>query len=502
MTEQRRARMQPMNVLYIMSDQHNPWITGCYGDPVVQTPNIDALAAAGTRFISAYCSTPICVPSRASFATGRYGFQIRSWDNASPYTGAEAPSWGHRLTEQGHHVTTIGKLHYRSVADDNGFPDERLPMHVLDGEGDLYGLLRDEMPVRPQSRQQIFEARAGESEYIRYDRAIAAASARWLHEEAGGHREPWCLFVSFVSPHFPLVVPEEYFRLYPPDSLPLPPQWQEQDWPRHPVLERCRQLQALDEPVDEADLRNAMAAYYGLVTFLDEQIGLVLAALNEAGLADSTRIVYTSDHGEQLGAHGLWWKSSMYDGCAAVPLIVAGPDIPQGRVVSTPATLLDSFPTIVEGVGADLRPEDRDLPGESLWALARNPDHDRTVFSEYHAIFSPSGFYMLRDRRYKYVYYAGGHPPQLFDLAADPQENRDLSADPAYAPVLERLHQELLAICDPDDTDRQARADQRQKIDAAGGQELVLAGGVKIPYTPAPAEFEPAPVEARERAKQ
>ncbi len=494
--------MQPMNLLYIMSDQHNPQITGCYGDPIVQTPNLDALAQRGTRFAQAYCSTPICVPSRASFATGRYGFQIGSWDNASPYTGSEAPSWGHRLITQGHQVTTVGKLHYRSAADDNGFPDERLPMHVLDGEGDLYGLLREAMPVRPQSRQQIFDARAGESEYIRYDRAIAETSVRWLHEEASAQEQPWCLFVSFVSPHFPLVVPEEYFRRYPLDAFTLPPQWQQQEWPRHPILERCRQLQALDQPVDELAIRNAMAAYYGLVTFLDEQIGVVLDALTTAGLADSTRIIYTSDHGEQLGAHGLWWKSSMYDGCAAVPLIVAGPDVPSGKVVRTNATLLDSFPTIVEGVGASLQSEDADLPGESLWTLANAPDRDRIVFSEYHAIFSTVGFYMLRDQRYKYVYYASGNPPQLFDLINDPQENHDLAGDPASAPILKRLHQQLLTICDPEAVDRAAKADQRQRIDAAGGPAVVLAGGVKIPYTPAPVEFDPAPVAARERASQ
>ncbi len=490
--------MRPTNVLYIMSDQHSPHVAGCYGNPVVRTPHLDALAARGTRFAHAYCSTPICVPSRASFATGRYAFDIGAWDNATPYTGAQAASWGHRLVAQGHHVTTVGKLHYRAADDPNGFPDERLPMHVLEGVGDLYGLLRAEMPVRPQSRQQVYDARAGESEYIRYDRAVAAESARWLREEAAGHDAPWCLMASFVTPHFPLVVPEEYFNLYDLASLPLPVQWQPGEWPRHPVLEIMRRQQALDVPIDEAAIRNAMAAYYGLVTFMDAQVGVVLDALDAAGLRETTRIVYTSDHGEQLGEHGLWWKSSMFDGCAAVPLIVAGPDVPVGKVSRTNVSLLDSFPSIVEAVGATLAPEDADLPGGSLWAMARGDDRDRAVFGEYHAIFAPTGIFMLRDARHKYVHYAGDYPPQLFDMEADPLETRDLAGDPAHAGTLAACERALRAICDPDAVDARAKADQRALLDAHGGPDAVKAGGVKIPYTPAPTAFAPAPIAARD----
>ncbi len=493
--------MRSTNVLYIMSDQHSPHVVGCYGNATVRTPHLDALAARGTRFAHAYCSTPICVPSRASFATGRYAHTIGAWDNATPYTGAEAKSWGHRLIEQGHHVTTVGKLHYRSAGDPNGFPDERLPMHVLEGVGDLYGLLRAEMPVRPQSRQQVYEAGAGESEYTRYDRAVAQESARWLREEAGHHDTPWCLMASFVTPHFPLIAPREYFDLYDPASLPLPVQYRPEDWPDHPVLDIQRRLQALDTPVDEATMRNAMVAYYGLVTFMDAQVGMVLDALDAAGLRETTRIVYTSDHGEQLGEHGLWWKSAMYDGCCAVPMIVAGPDVPEGKVSHTNAALVDSFPSIVTAVGAQLAPEDTALPGASLWQLAANDDRERTVFSEYHAIFSPGGMFMLRTGQYKYVYYAGGYQPQLFDMVADPSECHDLAGDATYADVRVACERELRAICDPDAVDRQAKAEQRLLLDTHGGPEAIKAGGVKIPYTPAPAAFAPAPVAARNWAK-
>jgi choline-sulfatase len=492
--------MRPTNVLFVFSDQHSRRVLGCYGNAAARTPVLDGLAAGGTRFASAYCQTPICVPSRASLATGRWAHAVDSWDNATPYVGSEAASWGHRLTAQDHHVTTIGKLHYRKVDDPSGFPDQRVPMHVLEGVGDLYGLLRGDMPVRPQSRAQVLEARAGESEYTRYDRAIAEGAVRWLREEATGQTRPWCLFVGFVTPHFPLVVPDSYWSLYDPDALPLPIQYAPEHWSRHPVLELKRRQEALDAPFDERAVRTAMRAYYGLVSFLDAQVGQVLEALRAAGLAGTTRIVYSTDHGEMLGEHGLWWKSAMYESAVAVPLIVAGPDVPSGKVVRTNAMLVDVFPSIVEAVGARPAAEDRALPGRSLWALAREGDQARTAFSEYHAIFSPSGIFMIRNARYKYVHYVG-HPPQLFDLAADPEETRDVAADPAHADGRAACERELRAICDPEAVDRRARADQRRRLDAAGGDAAVLAGGVKIPYTPAPGQFDPAPVEARERTR-
>lgn len=479
--------MEPQNILFIMSDQHSPHVAGCYGNPVVKTPNIDALAAGGTRFASAYTPTPICVPARASFATGRYAHTIGAWDNAKPYIGTEASSWGHRLTSQGHHVTTVGKLHYRQVGDPSGFPDQRLAMHVVDGIGDTYGLLRGEMPVRQASRDHVLDAGVGETDYIRFDRAVARESARFLKDEAASHDKPWALFTSFVTPHFPLMAPAEYVDLYPPESLPMPIEWQPEEWPQHPAVIEQRRIEALAEPFDEATIRQAMAAYYGMVTFLDEQIGVVLAALDEAGLRENTRIIYTSDHGEMLGEHGLWWKSCMYDGAVAVPLILSGADVPSGKVVTTNASLIDGFPTIVEAVGAETAPDDTDLPGVSLWQLAQEDDRDRTVFSEYHTIFATNARYMLRDKRFKYVHYVD-YPPQLFDLIADPDERHDLAGDPSFADTVVKFERELRQMLDPEAIDQEAKADQQRRLDAAGGAEAVKAAGNKIPFTPAPVE--------------
>jgi choline-sulfatase len=164
---------------------------------------MDRLAESGTLFENAYCNCPICVPSRASFATGRHVHEIGNWDNAFPYHG-EPPSFGHALAAEGHRCDSIGKLHYRGSEDPNGFDNEILPLHVLNGQGDLQGMLRQPPPRRPSTKQLAGDAGPGESTYIRYDRNIRDAACHWLEDVAATPPDrPWVLFVSFVCPHFP-----------------------------------------------------------------------------------------------------------------------------------------------------------------------------------------------------------------------------------------------------------------------------------------------------------
>ena len=476
--------MKPTNLLFIMSDEHSKRVLGCYGNEIVQTPNMDALAAEGTLFENAYSNCPICVPSRASFATGRYVHGIGNWDNAFPYQG-EPSSFGHALAEAGHRCDSIGKLHYRSADDPNGFDNEILPLHVLNGKGDLQGMLRSPPPQRPSTKQLAADAGEGESTYIRYDRDIRDAACTWLeHTAVAPPDRPWMLFVSFVCPHFPLVAPKEFFDLYPLDSLPLPSLRKPDEFPDHPVLRKLREVQNYEDHFrNETQIRTAIAAYYGMVSFLDDNIGRILTALKATGLAADTRIVYTSDHGDNLGTRTFWGKSNMYDESAGVPLIMAGPDIAKGRRVATPVSLVDAHPTIMECAGA---PVDASLPGRSLFAIAEGADADRTVLSEYHAVASVTGIFMVRFGRYKYIHYEG-YRPQLYDLEADPFETTDLASDPAHATTLAEGDRRLRAICDPSAVNRQAFADQRAKIEAAGG-EVVVAELGSYPYTPAPGE--------------
>lgn len=483
--------MEPKNLLVLMSDEHNPRMLGAAGHPLVHTPNLDALAAAGTSFNTAYCNSPICVPSRASFATGRYVHQIRAWDNAAPYTGGEASGWGHRLTENGHPVTTIGKLHHRNTTDDIGFPDQRIPMHVMHGVGDVYGCIRSNMPKTRYQLGHVDHAGDTDSEYIRYDTAIAAEAVRWLQTEAQTHEKPWCLFVSFTLPHFPFAAPEHHQRRYRIDDIDMPIAWSPDQWPTHPPLAAFREarVQSASDVRSEETIRRARLVYYAMCSFVDELIGEVLSALGASGMADDTRIVYTSDHGETLGDYGLWGKSVMYDSAAGVPLILAGPDVPAGRAVDCPVSLVDLAPTILAGTGVEPAAADADLPGTDLWPIASGEEPaDRTVFSEYHATGSASAAYMLRDRRWKYVHFVG-HDPQLFDMQTDPHELTNLAALATHRPRVADFRRRLAAICDPSATDADAKADQARCIRTNGGLAVVLAAGQQINFTRAPEQF-------------
>lgn len=481
--------MQPMNLVLIMADQHRRDALGCAGHPLVQTPNLDRLAASGVQFTNAYTNCPICVPARASFATGRYVHEIGYWDNGTPYEG-RIQSWGHRLTQQGHHVTTVGKLHYRSQQDDTGFPDQRLPMHVHRGEGDVFGMVREPMQQVAGSRKRVLNAGPGESDYTHYDRAITAESVRWLQEEAPQLTHPWVLFVSLTCPHPPLRAPQEFYDRYSQDEVELRDSYRASGWSQHPAITAQRYRVELDQELDEATQRRALATYYGLCTFMDDNVGQVLDAITAAGLSDSTRIIYTSDHGEMAGEQGHWGKSTMYEPSVGIPLLMAGPELPANRHCAVNTTLVDLFQTILDCVGAQPDPADRDLPGRSLWPIASGQEApERIAFSEYHASGSPTGIFMVRDERYKYIYYAG-LPPELFDLATDPQERRNLARDPAFQEVVASLDRQLRQIVNPDEADAAAKEHQRQMIERSGGLAAVIAAGAPfVQGTPAPPQF-------------
>ena len=482
--------MQPVktrNLLFILSDEHTREITGCYGNEFIHTPNLDRLAARGTRFHAAYTNSPICVPARASLATGRHVHEIRCWDNAHGYTGVP-PGWGHRLIKHGHEVAAIGKLHYRSESDATGWTEQIDTMHIVDGLGDLYGLIRHGARERASVRLLAEEAGPGDSSYVRYDAGIADAACRWLERRATtGSERPWVLFVGFVLPHFPLIAPPEFYAMYPPEEMPDPRLYRPEDRPSHPVLDALRRVMAYDDYFDEERMRVARSAYFGMVSCLDYNVGKVLSSLESNGLAAGTRVIYTSDHGDNIGHRGLWGKSVMYEESVAVPLLLAGAGVPRGQAVQTPVSLVDCYPTILEGAGVALTDEEsRELPGRSLLRIANGDRPERTVLSEYHAVASTTGMFMVRNGRYKYVHYVG-HPPQLFDLDSDPHETRDLARDNALAPVLAECEAKLRMVVDPEAASEQAFRDQAALIEIHGGVEALRRRG-EFPHTPVPGE--------------
>jgi len=479
--------MKSKNMLFIFSDEHTREITGCYGNKFVKTPNIDRLAKSGTRFDNAYTNCPICVPARASLATGRYVNEIRNWDNAHPYYG-ETKGWGHRLIDEGHNVTAIGKLHYRSETDPTGFSDEIDTLHVVNGKGDLLGLNRTNMVERGSVNQMSRDAGPGDSTYIRYDVSTAQKAVRWLKEDAPKHTDrPWVLFVGFVLPHFPLIAPQEYYDMYPEGTLPPPRMYGESEHTKHPVVKTLSEVIAYGKYFTDERVRVARSAYYGMVSMLDHHVGLLLDALSDNGHTDTTRVIYTSDHGDNLGNRGLWGKCVMYEEAAAIPMIVAGPDVPAGHVVKDPVSLVDCHQTLIESAGLDLTHDEQyKMPGHSLIRMANGELPKRTVLSEYHAVGSSTAMLMIRNGKWKYTHYVG-EAPELFDLEADPHEVHDLGRDPAHKAIVLECEEKLREVVNPEAANAKAFADQKLMIEANGGLEKIGSVG-DYGYTPAPGQ--------------
>jgi choline-sulfatase len=302
----------------------------------------------------------------------------------------------------------------------------------------------------------------GDSDYLRFDRRVTDEAEAWLGDparKAGG----WAVFVSCLSPHYPLIAPPEYYALYDPaefesDAEPVPD---------HPILREVAGFFSHDEHFSRIARGIARASYYALCSFMDAQVGRVLDALDAAGLADDTLVLFTSDHGEMLGEKGFWTKTVMYDSSARVPLLMAGPGIEPG-VRADPVSLIDIAPTIAAAMGAQGEFTGRDL---------RVPDPDRTVISEYHDGGASVGITLVRwnagGAAWKLVHYAEGHQPQLFNLTEDPGETYDrATGDPAR--VAEGMAR-LRAFCDPEAVNARAHADQAHRIAELGGRALIEA---------------------------
>lgn len=484
--------MESSNLLIIMDDKHSQQTLGCYGHPAALTPNIDRLAASGTRFKAAYTNCPICIPSRASFATGRYVHEIGAWDNAFPYEGSP-PGWGHRLTAAGRRYTSIGKLHYRNTEAPTGIGEQIILLHAPNGGvGDIFASVRDGegLPVRLNNERMSSEIGPGESSYTKYDREITERARRWLGEEALQHADrPWTLFVSLTCPHFPFIAPPEFYEMYPLDEIPMPREHPSGGRAWHPWIKCLDDCAPYEDYFDDHKKRVAIASYLGMCSYVDSNVGKILAALDEAGLTGETRVIFASDHGDNLGARGLWGKSTMYEESAAVPLIISGPGVPAGKVSKTPVSLVDLYPSALDCAGLPLTEEEASLPGDSFFKIAGAPDEPgREIFSEFHALGAVSALFMIRRGRFKYIHYTG-FAPELFDLEADPGEMNNLAGDPTHQGILRECEAALRARFDPEEVDRRAKADQAALVERHGGREAVIARGNSF-ASPPPGEKE------------
>ena len=362
-------------------------------------------------------------------------------------------------------------------------------MHVVGGIGWPVGLLRETLPAY-DTAELAADVGPGTSTYTEYDREITAATEDWLNEKAGSQNS-WAAFVSLVSPHYPLTCPDDFYAMYDPTQMDLPVGYANRFQPEHSELKNVAEFFDYDRYFDEAKMREAKAAYYGLTSFMDACVGRILKALEASGQAENTVIVYVSDHGDMMGDQGFWTKQVMYEQSAGVPMIVAGPGVPQGRQVRTGASLLDVAATALDVTGVAHDDQSRALPGVSLRALANaEDDPDRTILSEYHDGGSTTGTFMLRWQNWKYVHYVG-HEPQVFDLDADPDEMCNLAAlrpnHPDTIAALAEGEARLRKTCDPDAVNALCFADQKVRIAELGGEDACLNAYV-FNHTPTPTE--------------
>jgi len=457
----------PKNLLFLFSDQHAQGVSGAYGDPIVQTPNIDRLAHEGLRFDNAYCPSPVCVPSRMSMLTARWPHRQACWTN-DDVLGSDLPTWPHAMGAAGFDPVLIGRMHAigpdqlhgytsRQIGDHSpNYPGaERQPMGPLAGTNDPY-------------RVSVAKSGPGMSAYQAKDGDVAQAAVDWLRTTGAAKRAddtPFCLTVGFMLPHPPYIADKAAFDIY-RDRIP-PPRLGPNDMTG--AFHKWWRADRGMERVPEEERDRARAAYWALVHRLDEMIGQVLTALEEIGAMDDTLIVYASDHGDHLGERGLWWKHTFFDESAKVPLIMRLPGVlPAGETRDQVVNLVDLSQTMLDAMGVAQLPQ---ADGQSFWPIACDAAQpwDNETFSEYCTDAVPDWTggravqqRMIRSGHWKLCLY-NGEPPLLFDLEADPQERENRANDPTCAEVLNRLTTRLTNDWSPDHIAAQMRERRVEK---------------------------------------
>ena len=460
-----------------MADQLSSFALGCYGNPVVKTPHLDRLAERGVVF-DAYCNSPLCAPSRFSMLAGRLPAGIQAYDNAA-YFSTATPTLAHYLRRQGYQTCLSGKMHFVGPDQLHGF-EQRLTTDIYPAD---FGWTPDW--TEPERRidwwyhnlSSVKQAGVAEiTNQLEFDDETGFQARQKLYDLArrqDSDPRPFMLLVSFTHPHDPYVTRRRYWELY-DESVDMP-RIGPVDYDRlDPHSQRLYRVSDSDRfEIDENDVRNARRAYYGNVSYIDEQCGALLDILTTTGLADNTVVIFTSDHGDMLGERGLWYKMSFFEPASRVPLIIAAPPalgLSAGRV-DRPVSLVDLLPTLTDIAGSD-RPADTGaepvepvtpLDGHSLLSLARGGrDWPHDVAGEYFGEGCIAPLLMLRRGRYKYV-YCQTDPEQLYDLADDPDERNNLAGDARHGAVLTALRETAAARWDSDALSRQVIADQRQR---------------------------------------
>ncbi|MFS0726661.1 sulfatase [Paenibacillus sp. 1P07SE] len=420
-------RKKAPNIVFIMSDQHRADILGSHRSEL-RTPHLDRLAKEGTSFNHCYTSAQACVPARACMMTGRYAELHRTFSNQEVMSEVET-TWPEVLDRHGYQAVAVGRTHHI----DKGFETVRVPY------GQSYPMIDyndvHEIPWGPQG----FTACSPVPFEEFYEKKVADTAVGLMEDL--GRNQPFAMYVGLLAPHPPFVLPEPFYSMYSADAIRYEPQ------APPPAGSRIAQTvrRHYGEHLTEERQRQLQAAYYGMVSMMDACIGILLDGLDRLGLADDTIVIYTSDHGEQMGHRGLWNKGVGYDKALRVPLIIRQPGVvPADRTSEAMTEMVDLFPTILEGAGIPEQEWPVGRSGRSFWraAAGETREHRDWVYST----LSNGRGQLYRDESWKLWYEVcgeGDRITELYDLKGDPEEQVNLYHDPDYAPVRDRIQQRL-----------------------------------------------------------
>ena len=436
------------NILLLMADQWRADCLGAAGNPVIHTPNLDQLAASGTRFTNAYSATPTCTPARAGLLTG-----LAPWNHGMlryAEVGARYPvEMPRALRDAGYYTTAIGKLHYHPQRNLHGYHqallDESGRVESVDFRSDYRSWFWSQAPNLDPDATGLgwndFDARPyALPERLHPTAWTGQTAAAWI--ESYQRPEPFFLKVSFARPHSPYDPPERFWRRYQDASLPPAAVG---GWASRFASKSGPEPDAWHGDMGAAQVRRSRQGYYGSISFVDEQIGRIMESLTRRGLMDQTLIVFFSDHGDMMGDHHLWRKSYAYAGSARVPFLVRGPGVQRGGVMHEMVELRDVLPTFLDAAGARA---ERPLDGKSLLPLIAGKNRGWRPFLdlEHGVCYSPDNHWnALADQRHKYIFHARDGSEQLFDLARDPGELHDLSGEAPAGETLRLWRQRMTA---------------------------------------------------------
>ena len=456
------ARKQP-NILVIMSDEHNAGVLGCYGNKTMQTPNIDGLARRGIVFESCYCNSPLCVPSRLSFTSGKYASRVGAWSNSCWLPSAHYPSLPRIMNAAGYESFLCGKMHYDRTRR-YGFTEIGGNRNTSTKSGKGQRRTAGDLGPKPGYSKRFNAFRPGDdSDILRRDRKVTAGTIEFLKNRKATDK-PFFLFAGYVAPHFPLIVPQKYWEPYKGKvAMPVIPEGHLDSQPRN--YKHLRIAFNVEDAPPEI-VRKGRELYYGLTQWLDEEVGKVLKTLGDSEVAENTIVIYTTDHGENMGEHGLWWKNCVYEHAARVPLIISWPGRWKGGQRRTGAcSLLDVVQTITE-LGRAKTPEDWNGDSMVKWMDEAKSKWKDVAVSEYYGHNIASGFAMIRMGRYKYVYHTVSDADhraerELYDLQSDPGEFNNLAKKKEYKKQVDTMHRALVNEIgeDPEQTEQRCRAD-------------------------------------------